>query len=156
MITLEYRNSSDNWEEYKTFENQEDLRQDINSFLYDFKEFEEIYIYYWINEEEKKSRSKVLLNITPKKINFSEFKKSLQNKEVLITIFYPNKTKEIKANKFMIYKDYKAKILCTNRFMFDWDAEFFKDDEEQFKAVCKNYRVQFNIKRNDKEILKNE
>jgi len=60
MITLEYRESGGNWEEYKTFEIQEDLRQEINSFLYDFREFEEIYIYYWINEEEKKSRSKVL------------------------------------------------------------------------------------------------
>ena len=60
MITLEYRNTANNWEEYKTFETQEDLRQNINSFLYNFKEFEEIYIYYWINEEEKKSRSKFL------------------------------------------------------------------------------------------------
>ena len=86
----------------------------------------------------------------PQKINFSEFKKSLQNKEVMTTIFYPDKTKEIKTDKFMIYKDYKAKLIITKGFMFDMDAEFFKDDEEQYKAVCKDYRIQFNIKRTER------
>jgi hypothetical protein len=59
MITLEYRETANKWEEYKTYENEEELRQDINFFLYDFMKItEEVYIYYWIDEEEKKRRSK--------------------------------------------------------------------------------------------------
>lgn len=82
----------------------------------------------------------------PRKISFSELKKSLQHKEVMTTIFYPDKTKEIKTSDFMIYKDYKAKLFITKGFMFGDEAEFFKDDDEEFKSVCKNYRIQFNIK----------
>jgi len=90
--------------------------------------------------------------ITPKKISFGELKKSLQNKEVMTTIFYPDKTKEIKTSDFMIYKDYKAKLIITKGFMFDIEAEFFKDDDEEFKAVCKDYRIQFNIKRTERRL----
>jgi hypothetical protein len=65
MITIEYRESSSNWEEYKTYKNEEELRQDINSFLYNFmKETEEIYIYFWKDEEEKESRTKLKENKT--------------------------------------------------------------------------------------------
>ena len=60
MITLEFRESADNWEEYNTYDNDEDLRQDLNQFIYNFgKSIEEVYIYYWACEEEKNSRTKV-------------------------------------------------------------------------------------------------
>jgi hypothetical protein len=61
MITLEYREAGDNWEEYKTYKNEEELRQDINSFLYNLMEqTEEVYIYFWKDEEERKYRSKLI------------------------------------------------------------------------------------------------
>jgi hypothetical protein len=59
MITIEFRESGGSWEEYKTYENEEELRQDINQFLYNFNGIEETYIYYSRDEEEKYIRSKV-------------------------------------------------------------------------------------------------
>ncbi len=61
MITLEFRESANNWEEYNTYDNDEDLRQDLNQFIYNFgKLIEEVYIYYWNDKEEKDSRTKII------------------------------------------------------------------------------------------------
>ena len=61
MITLEFRESANKWEEYNTYDNDEDLRQDLNQFIYNFgKLIEEVYIYYWNDKEEKDSRTKII------------------------------------------------------------------------------------------------